>query len=82
MNAPLPRPSGFAYAPMFPLGPDQTSWKKLDIPGVSTATCDGQTVLKIKPEALSELADNVLCRSGATAMNPITPITKANATPE
>ncbi|MBN9561289.1 MAG: fumarate hydratase [Alphaproteobacteria bacterium] len=56
MNAPLPRPSGFAYAPMFPLGPDQTPWKKLDIAGVSTATCDGQTVVRIKPEALSELA--------------------------
>ncbi len=56
MNAPLPRPSGFAYAPMFPLGPDQTPWKKLDIAGVSTATCDGRAVLKIKPEALSELA--------------------------
>ena len=33
MNAPLPRPSGFAYAPMFPLGPDQTPWRKLDIAG-------------------------------------------------
>src|SRR5271166_5239316 len=56
MNAPMKRPSNFLYAPMFPLGPDQTPWKKLDIAGVSTATCDGQTVLRIKPEALSELA--------------------------
>jgi fumarate hydratase class I len=41
---------------MFPLGPDQTPWKKLAIEGVRTSICDGQTVLRIAPEALSELA--------------------------
>jgi fumarate hydratase class I len=41
---------------MFPLGPDRTPWKKLDIAGVSTSTCDGRTVLRIAPQALSELA--------------------------
>src|SRR5579871_3184108 len=56
MNAPLPRPSGFLYSPMFPLGPDQTVWKRLPIAGVRTATCDGQNVLRIAPDALSELA--------------------------
>jgi fumarate hydratase class I len=56
MNAPIPRPSGFLYAPMFPLGPDRTTWKKLPIEGVRTATCDGQTVLRIAPNALSDLA--------------------------
>src|SRR3954453_12836668 len=60
MNAPLSpsqaRPSNFRYSPMFPLGPSSTPWRKLDIAGVSTATCDGQTVLRIKPDALSELA--------------------------
>ena len=56
MNAPMPRPSGFLYSPMFPLGPDQTAWKQLPIDGVRTATCDGQTVLRIAPDALSELA--------------------------
>jgi fumarate hydratase class I len=56
MNAPMPRPSGFLYAPMFPLGPDQTQWRKLPIPGVSVAQCDGQSVLRIAPEALTELA--------------------------
>ena len=30
----MPRPSGFLYSPMFPLGPDQTPWKKLAIEGV------------------------------------------------
>jgi fumarate hydratase class I len=52
----ISRPSTFQYQPMFPLGPDPTPWRKLAIEGVSTTTCDGQTVLKIKPEALSELA--------------------------
>ncbi len=56
MNAPMQRPSGFLYSPMFPLGPDRTQWKKLPIAGVRTATCDGQTVLRIAPDALSELA--------------------------
>jgi len=41
---------------MFPLGPDQTPWKRLAIEGVRTSICDGQTVLRIAPEALSELA--------------------------
>ena len=56
MNAPLPRPEGFRYAPMFPLAPLPTPWKRLPIDGVRTATCDGATVLRIAPEALSALA--------------------------
>ena len=59
MNAPIAhpvRPDTFRYSPMFPLGEGTTPWTKLDIPGVSTTTCDGQTVLRVKPEALSELA--------------------------
>ena len=42
MNAPTQRPSRFLYSPMFPLGPDRTTWKRLPIEGVRTATCDGQ----------------------------------------
>ncbi len=56
MNAPVARPSGFMYSPMFPLGPDQTPWRKLDIAGIRTSVCDGETVLRVAPEALSELA--------------------------
>jgi len=56
MNAPLLRPSVFQYAPMFPLGPDPTPWRKLEITGVSTALCEGRTMLRIDPAALSELA--------------------------
>ncbi len=56
-HAPAPtRPAGFRYSPMFPLGPDTTPWRKLDIGGVSTVQCDGRTVLTIKPEALEQLA--------------------------
>jgi fumarate hydratase class I len=50
------RPASFAYSPMFPLGPDTTPWRKLDIAGVSTVQCDGRTVLKVTPEALEQLA--------------------------
>ncbi len=56
MNAVPPRPSNFLYSPMFPLGPDQTPWRKLDIEGVTTTQCDGRTVVKIQPKALEELA--------------------------
>jgi fumarate hydratase, class I len=56
MNALPPRPSGFRFSTMFPLGPDTTPYKRLAIGGVSTASCDGRTILKIAPEALSELA--------------------------
>ena len=40
----------------FRWAPSQTAWKQLPIGGVRTATCDGQTVLRIAPDALSELA--------------------------
>jgi fumarate hydratase class I len=50
------RSPGFLYSPMFPLGADPTPYRKLDIAGISTAQCDGQTVLKVKPEALEQLA--------------------------
>jgi fumarate hydratase, class I len=56
MNERTDRPAGFLYSPMFPLGPTQTPWKKLPIEGVRTSQCDGQSVLRIAPEALSELA--------------------------
>ena len=41
---------------MFPLGPDATPWRKLEIAGVSSFACDGRSVLKIAPDVLSELA--------------------------
>ena len=56
MDSLPPRAPGFAYAPMFPLAERHTPWRKLATVGVTTATCDGQTVLRVTPEALSELA--------------------------
>src|SRR3954469_5469621 len=50
------RPANFLYAPMFPLGPDTTPWRKLPIEGVRTISVEGKTVLRIAPAALSELA--------------------------
>jgi fumarate hydratase class I len=41
---------------MFPLAEGTTPWRKLPIEGVSTIEVEGRTVLRIKPEALSELA--------------------------
>ncbi len=49
-------PSSFSYSPMFPLGERATPWKRLDLPGLSTSTCDGRTVLRLQPGLLSELA--------------------------
>jgi len=46
----------FSYTPMFPLGPDTTPYRKLEIGGISTLNADGKTILKIRPEALTELA--------------------------
>src|SRR5271166_4707745 len=56
MNAPIPRPSGFLYSPIFPLGEGTTPWRKLPTDGVCTITVEGKTVLRIAPEALSELS--------------------------
>jgi fumarate hydratase, class I len=50
------RPANFLYSPMFPLSDTGTPWRKLPIDGIRTIQVEGQTVLKIKPDALSELA--------------------------
>jgi len=50
------RPANFLYSPMFPPGPDTTPWRKLPIEGVRTISVEGKTVLRIAPDALSELA--------------------------
>ncbi|MGE4480458.1 fumarate hydratase [Acidocella sp.] len=56
MNAPLKRSPGFNFSPMFPLGEDDTTYRKLDIEGVSTIEVEGRTILKISEGTLSELA--------------------------
>jgi len=50
----------FAYQDPFPLAPDSTSYRKLDADLVSTATFEGEEILKIKPEALQLLAREAL----------------------
>jgi fumarate hydratase class I len=50
----------FAYQDPFPLAPDSTSYRKLDTDLVSTATFEGEEILKIKPEALRLLAREAL----------------------
>ncbi len=57
MNAAPPAGSaGFVYTPMFPLADANVAWRRLEIEGISTTTCDGQTILRIAPAALIELA--------------------------
>ena len=56
MNAPASF-AGTGYAPLFQLGDDLTPYRRLDeVEGVATSVCDGQTVLRIKPDALAQLA--------------------------
>ncbi len=43
----------FAYQAPFPLGPDETVYRKLTGDGVSTFTADGHTFLRVEPELLT-----------------------------
>ncbi|MEQ8228584.1 MAG: fumarate hydratase [Rhodospirillales bacterium] len=45
----------FEHHTMFPLGPDQTPYKKIMDGGVTTQEVGGRTVLTIEPEAITEL---------------------------
>ncbi len=63
------RPAGFLYSPMFPLGEDQTPYRKLDIQGVSTTQVEGRTVLKVTPQALEQLAFTA-CREVSHLLRP------------
>jgi fumarate hydratase class I len=63
------RPEGFLYSPMFPLGPDTTPYRRLDIGGVSTIAVDGKRVLRVKPETLTELTFQA-CRDVSHLLRP------------
>ncbi|OYW05836.1 MAG: fumarate hydratase, partial [Acidiphilium sp. 37-67-22] len=56
MNAITKKTPDFAFSTMFPLGHDETPWRKLDLGGVSTIEAAGKTILQIAPETLSALA--------------------------
>jgi len=45
----------FEHHTMFPLGPDQTPYKKIMDGGVGTQEVAGRTVLTVEPEAITEL---------------------------
>ncbi|MDN4160150.1 fumarate hydratase [Nocardioides abyssi] len=42
----------FRYSDLLPLGPDRTPYRLLTTEGVSTVEVDGQTLLKVSPEAI------------------------------
>jgi fumarate hydratase class I len=50
----------FIYQPMFELGEEKTEYKLLETDLVSTASVDGRTILKVKPEALAFIAEQAM----------------------
>ena len=52
----MPATSEHPFQTMFPLGPAETPWRKLTGDFVSTIEVEGETVLKVEPEALALLA--------------------------
>ena len=62
MNAPLTPPPAippYHHTPLFPLGPDKTPYRKLDVGGVSVEKMMGKDMLVVAPEALRALAEAV-----------------------
>ena len=51
----------FAYSDLLPLGADETTeYRLISTEGVSTIDVDGRTFLKVEPEALTHLAEEVM----------------------
>jgi fumarate hydratase class I len=58
MNAPTKNPlPPYAHRPLFPLGPDETRYRKLELGGVRTEKVMGREVLVIERETLRALAE-------------------------
>jgi len=58
MNAPVTPPiPAYKHTPLFPLGKDQTPYRKLDVPGVRVEKVLGKDVLVVPREALKALAE-------------------------
>jgi fumarate hydratase class I len=60
MNAPVTPPIAvppYKHTPLFPLGPDKTTYRKVTSEGVSVSTVMGQEVLVVSHEALRALAE-------------------------
>ena len=45
------------YQPLFPLGEDDTEYRKLDVGGVATENLGGRTFTVVQPDAISHLAE-------------------------
>ncbi|MCB0978053.1 MAG: fumarate hydratase, partial [Acidimicrobiales bacterium] len=50
-----PSMSDFSFTELLPLGPDATTYRKLDIDGVSTVEAAGHTFLRVEPHVLTAL---------------------------
>jgi len=63
MNVPVLSPlPPYTHTPLFPLGPDKTKYRKLDLAGVPNAgvrveKCMGEDVLVVEPEAIRALSE-------------------------
>ncbi len=50
----------FAYADLLPTGPDDTPYRLVTTEGVSTLEADGQTFLRVTPEAIRQLTADAM----------------------
>ena len=58
MNAPIANPlPPYHHTPLFPLGPDKTPYRKLDVGGVRVEKVMGKDMLIVEHEALRALAE-------------------------
>src|SRR5476649_2272694 len=58
MNAPIATPTPpYHHTPLFPLGPDKTPYRKLEVGGVTLEKVMGKDMLVVAPEALRALAE-------------------------
>ena len=60
MNAPITTPPAippYHHTPLFPLGPDKTPYRKLEVGGVTVEKVMGKDMLVVAPEALRALAE-------------------------
>jgi fumarate hydratase class I len=58
MNAPSLHPlPPYTHTTLFPLGPDKTKYRKLDVPAPRVEKCMGQDVIVVEAEAIRALAE-------------------------
>ena len=50
----------FSFTELLPLGPDTTTYRKLDVEGVSTIEAAGRTFLTVEPQVLTTLASEAM----------------------